>query len=94
MKVKELIKLLQKQDPDDDLLITGSWTENETVPGSIVCLRARSGPLVIHDIGHHWVELFSSLSRTVAVDIMPLDNYEVQIDQFTYEKVEDSHDLS
>ena len=94
MKVKELIKLLQRQDPDDDLLITGSWQENETVPGSIVCLHARRGPLVIHDIGRHRVELFSSLQRTVGVEIMPLDNYEVQIDQFTYEKVEDVHDLS
>lgn len=89
MKVKELIRLLQKQDPDDDLVITGSWEENKTVPGSVVCLHAESGPLVIHDIGKRRVELFSSLQRTVAVEIMPADNYEVQIDQFTYEKVSD-----
>lgn len=91
MKVKELIGLLQKQDPDDELVITGSW--DDLVPGSIVCLRAKSGPLVIHDIGNRRVELFSCLHRTTAVEITPVDNYEVQIDQFTYEKVSDEHEI-
>lgn len=94
MKVGELIRLLQKQDPDDELAITGSYEENKTVAGSPVCLRAAYDPLIIRDIGHRRVELYSRLQRTVSVEIMPLDNYELQIDQFTYVKAEDMHDLS